>query len=152
MPKPLARQPRSTPGTPAITEAEWLVMKALWAAAPRTASDLVADLSGPTGWKPQTIKTLIARLVDKNAVKFVPRGREYLYSPAVAEAEAIRAESGSFLRRFFGGAVAPMLAHFVEEHPLSADEAARLRALLDRAAKPDHAGPPHRRPARGGRA
>jgi len=135
MPKP-SRPSRSkaNPPPPSITDAEWLVMKSLWARSPQTAAEIIAELSGPTGWKPQTIKTLIGRLAEKGAVAHEPRGREYLYSPAVPEADAVQAESGNFLTRIFGGAVAPMLAHFVEEHPLSNKEIARLRAILDRAA------------------
>jgi BlaI family penicillinase repressor len=118
---------------PSITEAEWQVMKVLWARSPLTAAQVCEALSGHTEWKLSTVKTLIGRLVEKAALSYVPRGREYLYSAAVGEADAVRSESGSFLTRCFDGAVAPMVAHFVEEHRLSESEIKELRALLDRA-------------------
>lgn len=125
---------------PSITEAEWQVMKVLWARAPMTAAALAEALSSSVDWKPTTVKTLVGRLVEKGAVSFVPRGREYLYSPQVAEADVVRSESGSFLTRCFDGEVAPMLAHFVQEHPLTSAEIAHLREILDQASARDEGG------------
>jgi BlaI family penicillinase repressor len=42
----------------------------------------------------------------------------------------VRAESDSFLQRVFGGAVAPLLAHFCEAADLSEEEIAELRRIL----------------------
>ncbi|MCX5691160.1 MAG: BlaI/MecI/CopY family transcriptional regulator [Planctomycetota bacterium] len=127
---------------PSITEAEWQVMKVLWASSPMTSAALAEALSSTVDWKPTTIKTLVGRLVEKGAVSFVPRGREYLYSPQVAEADVVRSESGSFLTRCFDGSVAPMVAHFVQEHPLTSAEIARLREILDQASARDGGGHP----------
>lgn len=122
---------------PKISDAEWAVMALLWERHPRTASDLAAALEGPTGWKPATVKTLLTRLVEKGAVRFRKDGKQYLYSPAVEQSRCVRAESRSFLDRVFGGAVAPMLAHFVGERELTPEQIAELRRVLDRAEKGD---------------
>lgn len=119
--------------TPQISDAEWLVMRALWAQSPMTATEVCEALGRENDWKVSTVKTLLGRLVDKGALEYLARGREYLYSPAVKEADAIRTEAGSFVDRIFGGAVAPMLAHFMEEHKLSTAEIAHLKAMLDAA-------------------
>ncbi len=117
--------------TPRISEAEWEVMKILWKASPRTANDIVKELTARTAWKRETIRTLINRLVGKKVLKFEKKGRQYHYSPRVSEAECIRAETESFVRRFGPGSIEPMLAAFVEEKELSAEKIARLRQLLD---------------------
>jgi BlaI family transcriptional regulator, penicillinase repressor len=49
----------------------------------------------------------------------------------VTERECARLESRSFLERVYGGAVQPMLAHFVRETPLSEQEISELRRILD---------------------
>jgi len=120
--------------TPKISEAEWEVMKVLWNNSPATANDIVKRLSGKTHWKRETIRTLINRLVQKKAVGFEKKGRQYHYFPLVTEAECVRAETTSFLKRFGGGAIEPMLAAFVEEEHLSPEKISKLRRILKKAA------------------
>jgi BlaI family penicillinase repressor len=119
------------PKIPQISEAEWEVMRVLWADAPQTANEVCDALAGSTTWNPRTIKTLLNRLVNKGALKYTQHGRMYLYRPAVSESACIRAASRTFLKRVFGGALTPMLAHFLEEETLSAEEIAELRSMLD---------------------
>lgn len=116
---------------PKISEAEWEVMKVLWERSPLTANDVVEILSTRTHWQRETIRTLINRLVQKKALGFEKKGRQYHYYPRVTEAECIRAETRSLLRRFGGAPVEPMLAAFVEEQHLSTDQIERLRQILD---------------------
>jgi BlaI family penicillinase repressor len=116
---------------PRISEAEWEVMKVLWETSPLTANDIVEVLSRRVSWQRETIRTLINRLVQKKAVRFEKKGRQYHYHPAVAETECIKAETQSFLRRFRAAAIEPMLAALVEEERLSAEQIARLKEILD---------------------
>jgi BlaI family penicillinase repressor len=116
---------------PRISQAEWEVMEVLWKKSPRTASEVVEVLSGKGRWKRETIRTLINRLVRKKAVGFEKKGKQYHYFPFVKEAECIRKETKTFLRRFHGGSIEPMLAAFVEEKHLSAEQITRLRQILD---------------------
>jgi len=118
--------------TPRISESEWQVMRVLWACSPLTANEVVAELTPGTKWTDKTIRTLLNRLVGKKALGFAKDGRSYLYRPLVDEESCVRAESRSFLRRVYGGALMPMLAAFLEEAPLSADEIANLRRMLDK--------------------
>jgi BlaI family penicillinase repressor len=118
--------------TPRISEAEWEVMRVLWNTSPMTANDIVEELTGKTPWKRETIRTLINRLVQKKAIGFEKKGRQYDYFPLVTEAQCIKTETQSFLKRFGGRAIEPMLAAFVEEKHLSAEKIARLRQILDR--------------------
>jgi BlaI family penicillinase repressor len=117
--------------TPKISEAEWEVMKVLWESSPLTANEIVETLSKGTRWQRETIRTLINRLVQKGALSFEKEGRQHHYSPRVSEAECTHAETKSFLRRVRVSAIEPMLAAFVEEHPLSAEQIARLKEILD---------------------
>jgi BlaI family penicillinase repressor len=116
---------------PKISEAEWEVMKVLWKTSPKTANEIVDELKGKTRWKRETIRTLINRLVQKKALGFQKKGRQYHYFPRVTEAEGIKAEAESFVKRIGGGSIEPMLAAFVEEEHLSVEKIARLRQLLD---------------------
>lgn len=52
-----------------ISESEWTVMEYLWNNPMVTITEIRKALS-PTGWSDSTIKTLVRRLVSKNAVSF----------------------------------------------------------------------------------
>src|SRR5438045_2227225 len=120
------------PKPPTISDAEWEVMQVLWETAPLTANDVVDRVAGRKGWNPRTVKTLLNRLVNKGALGFEAEGKRYRYFPTVSRDACVRSESRSFLSRVFGGAVGPMLAHFVNEAPLTADDIRRLRQILER--------------------
>jgi len=126
--------------TPNISEAEWEVMKILWRSAPLTANAIVKQLTGKTQWKRETIRTLINRLVQKKALGFKKKGRQYDYFPLVSEAECVRAETKSFLSRFGSSSIEPMLAAFVEEKKMSPEKITRLKRILDQKGSYDRNG------------
>lgn len=119
--------------TPAltITEAEWDIMEILWQKAPRTSQEIVALLENGRGWKRATVMTLLSRLAAKGAVSTEPQGNRFLYTPAVQRSACVAEETRSFLGRLFGGSLQPLLAHVAEHHPLSKQDIAELKALLD---------------------
>jgi BlaI family penicillinase repressor len=116
-----------------ISEAEWKVMKVLWASKdPLAAYDIIQVLAQIEDWKPETVKTLLNRLVKKGALGYKKYKNLYLYYALASETDCIRAESETFLARFFDGALEPMLAHFVEEHPLTPVQIRELKKILDK--------------------
>lgn len=98
--------------TPRISDAEWEVMKVLWASAPRTAGEIVEALEGSRDWNPKTVRTLIKRLTEKQAIGYNQTGRVYSYYPLVREEECVQSETRSFLKRIYGGTLRPMLVNF----------------------------------------
>ncbi len=118
---------------PRISEAEWEVMKVLWANGPCSALEIVqALIRADPGRHPKTIKTYLGRLTAKKAVTFRREGRGYVYRALVAENECVKAVADNFLERVFGGSLKPMLAHFVEHKKLSAEEIQELKRVLDK--------------------
>lgn len=117
--------------TPAITDAEWQVMEAVWQDSPATARDLVVRLAPHRGWSAGTVKTLLNRLVRKGALRFERDGKRFLYSAEVSRESCVRAETQSFLDRLFGGRTTPLLAHFAKEQNLSREELAELERILE---------------------
>jgi len=106
-------------------------MKVLWAKSPATANEVIDALTGTCDWSDKTIRTLLTRLVSKKALGYKQSGRSYLYYPLVEERQCVKAESRSFLRRVYGGALMPMLAAFLEDTQLSDREIAELKRILD---------------------
>jgi BlaI family penicillinase repressor len=116
---------------PNISEAEWEVIKVIWdAPEPLTAGQIVTALSGQK-WRPRTVKTLLARLVKKGAVKALVQDKRYVYRAAITRQQAARQEARSFLSRVFDGALVPAVATFLKESDLSADDLKELKQILD---------------------
>jgi len=89
---------------PPISDAEWQVMEVLWRTQPLTANDVIDALRPETKWKPNTVRTLLARLVKKGALRTESEGNRFLYTPCYSRKQYVRDESDSFLSRVFGGA------------------------------------------------
>ena len=117
---------------PRISETEWEIMRLVWAKSPINANEIVLQLvAADPSWHPKTARTLLARLVQKKALGYEAQGRAYVYSPLVTQQECLVTASQSFLERFFGGSLKPMLAHFVGQQQLTKKELDELRGLLD---------------------
>lgn len=119
------------PTIPPISEAEWKIMKVLWAKSPQGAYDIVEALAKAEHWHANTIKTLLSRLHRKKALRVKKYKNLFLYYPLVSEEACIHAESESFLQRLFGGSAKPLLVHFAKEHRLSTADLEELRGILE---------------------
>ncbi|MGG1638352.1 BlaI/MecI/CopY family transcriptional regulator [Paenibacillus sp. FSL K6-3182] len=118
---------------PQITDAEWEVMKILWARKECPSSEIVKQLTETMDWSPKTIRTLLNRLVQKEAVginKDESR-RAQMFYPLVSENEYLQSETKSFLQKLYGGAIKPMLANFLQEKKLTEQEINELKQLFD---------------------
>lgn len=119
------------PDTPErISEAEHAVMEALWERSPLTATEVCEQVCEPRGWSLATVKTLLSRLVAKQAVATEPDGKRFLYSPRIAREAYVGTESRRLVDRLFGGRAAPLFAHLAEADALSEDDIAEIEALL----------------------
>lgn len=115
---------------PQITEAEYEVMKVVWARAPISTNEVTDYLTNTTDWKPKTIQTLLKRLVSKGALTYEKQGRVFVYTPLVEENAYVRQESSTFLNRFFHGDITAMVSSYMENENLTKGEIDSLRALL----------------------
>lgn len=113
-----------------ISDAEHAVMEALWRKSPRTAAEVCEEICAERGWSLATVKTLLSRLVAKQAVASQPDGRRFLYSPLVERADYLGGESRRLVDRLFGGRAAPLFAHLAEQEALSEDDLAEIENLL----------------------
>jgi BlaI family penicillinase repressor len=119
---------------PRISDTEWELMRVVWAHHPISAAEIIERLiATDSTWHPKTARTLLARLVQKQALDYETQGRTYVYEPRVTERECVAAASESFVERVFGGSLQPMLAHFVEQRRISKRELTELQQILENA-------------------
>ncbi len=116
--------------TERISDAEHVVMEVLWERSPLSAQEVAEGVGTERDWNINTVKTLLGRLLAKNAIAHKEDGRRYLYRPLVAREDYVAGESQRLMDRLFGGKLTPLVAHLAERDELSADDIAEIEALL----------------------
>ena len=114
-----------------ITTAESHIMDALWRRGALTADELIDDPGKPQGWGGATVKTLVNRLLKKQALKSERIDGRVRYAPLLAREDYVQSESQGLLDRLFEGSLTPLVAHFADRRTLKPDEIKRLKQLLE---------------------
>ncbi|MDJ0977903.1 MAG: BlaI/MecI/CopY family transcriptional regulator [Erythrobacter sp.] len=114
-----------------ITDAEHAIMEALWDhEGDASAQDIYESVGTARSWSLATVKTLLSRLVQKQAIATRPDGRRFLYAPLIARADYVGGESRRLVDKLFGGRAASLVAHLAESEALSVDDLAEIEQLL----------------------
>jgi len=122
-----------------ISNAEFEVLEALWQNYPASANDIIKKLNENTDtdsnvqekqWHDKTVKTLLNRLVKKQAISFEKQQRHYLYSPLLEREAYTLKESQSLVERMFSGKIAPLVAGFAKQNDLNKDDIKALKSLI----------------------
>ena len=113
-----------------FSEAEWKVMRVVWRRPGVAVREVVAELTGETGWSYSTVKTMLARLADKGVLSLEKDANLYRYTATVNQRDARRSALRSLLDRAFDGTLGSLLHHMVADEKLSRRELEELRGLL----------------------
>ena len=73
-----------------ITDAEWEVMRVVWANDRVTSKKVISVLQEKMDWTQSTIKTILGRLVGKGVLNTEHEGRKFIYTANIEETEAVR--------------------------------------------------------------
>ena len=115
---------------PQISEAEYEVMKIVWKHEPLSTPEVVELVSKEIDWKPNTIQTMLSRLVKKKALRAVKEGRVFVYHSLIKEDAFVEQKSKLFLNQFFGGTLNSMVLNFIENDHLSKEDISELKKIL----------------------
>ncbi|MEO0575971.1 MAG: BlaI/MecI/CopY family transcriptional regulator [Pseudomonadota bacterium] len=116
----------------AISLAESQVMEALWESNPLTAQQVFECLAPTVDWSQATVKTLLNRLLKKQAIHAARDGQKFLYSPLISRDDYLSDQSKGFLDRVFGGDLPAMVSHFSQHEPLSRKDIDALQEIITR--------------------
>ena len=120
-----------TPVSPIqISDAERHVLAQLWSGGEARASEVHARTT--RDWSQQTVKTLLARLVKKGAVRTTPDGRALRYRAALTRAQYLEAELAGLADDLTDGDRVDALHALAEAAGLNDDEVSRLVGLVAR--------------------
>ena len=117
---------------PTIPDSELDVIKVLWDRGQGTVREVLDALKAAGRvWSYATVATLLDRLETKGMVASDRRDLAFVYTPLVT-AEAVRAKRvGSLVEKLYQGEPGLLVLHLLKSHPLDADQAAQVRALLE---------------------
>ncbi len=113
-----------------LTKAEWQIMNALWEQHPATARQVMEQLPAGVQWAYTTIKTMLSRLVDKEAVSEAKQGNTSVYDPLVSQRKARLSAFRSLVDQAFDGAMGPLVHFLAEEEQLTPKQKKELATLL----------------------
>lgn len=116
----------------AITGAEWEVMRVVWANGSTTSSEIITILEDKMNWKAATIKTLIGRLVIKEALHTEKNGRKFIYTAAISEDKMIGNYSTDILSLVCAQQNGKVVENIIQDAKLSKDDITSLIALLQK--------------------
>ena len=119
-----------------LTDAEWHVMNALWKRYPATAREIAESLPPGIDWAYTTVKTLLARLLEKKAVSERKRGNASVYEPILTQDKARRGALRALVDHAFSGAFGPLMLFLAGEEKLTDTE---RKALLETLRRHDRA-------------
>ena len=115
-----------------LTEAEWQIMNALWSDSPATARQIADRLGDDVQWAYTTIKTMLTRLSDKNAVKEAKNGNISVYEPILTRQAARRSALKGLVNQAFDGAFGPLMHFLLEDEKLSSEQRQELLKALEK--------------------
>ena len=109
-----------------ITDAEWEVMRVVWANDQVTSKKVISVLQEKMDWTQSTIKTILGRLVGKGVLNTEQEGRNFIYTANIEEKEAVRDYVEDIFNRICNKKVGNVIGSIIENHVLSFDDIDRL--------------------------
>lgn len=114
-----------------ISEAELEIMKVLWAAGEAVGTKAIGQAVAHKGWKRTTVSTLLARLVEKGAVRCTKQGNTYFYAPLIPAREYRKRQTKGLIQRLYNGSIREFAVALFEDEVFSEEEIAQLKDLFD---------------------
>ena len=113
-----------------LTQAEWQIMNALWEKHPATARQIMDRLPQGVKWAYTTLKTMLSRLVEKEAVSEHKQANTSIYEPLVSKHKARLGAFRLLLDQSFDGAMGPLMHFLMQEQKLNATQKKELIEIL----------------------
>lgn len=114
-----------------LTDAEWAVLRVLWEGKRCSLGEVVSALEPTRHWRRNTVHTYLTRMEEKGLVSIDRTVEPHRYAAAVSQEDCARQERSQLLDRVYGGAAGDLIAAFLRESHITAEERDRLRQLLD---------------------
>lgn len=113
-----------------ISDSEWEIMRVIWTQESTTAQEIIDILGQTMAWKPATIKTLLGRLVKKEAVRTEQSGKKYIYYPAISEGATVKSATENLFSHICAKRIGETIAELVAEAELTEADVEKIKEQL----------------------
>ncbi len=114
-----------------LSEREWTVLNALWETGGAELGTIVNILLPHTGWNRNTVLTYLTRMEAKGLVSIDKSVSPHLYHATLDRESCQKQERQSFLNRVYSGSAGDLIAAFLKEETISAEEREKLKKIID---------------------
>ena len=115
-----------------LPDSEFELMKVIWRnPSPITTNQMIEKLDSKKRWKPQTVLTILVRLIEKNFLSSARVGRERNYTPIISEEDYMRIETGNFIARYAGNSVGSLIKTLYDGKDMPEQELDELYTWLE---------------------
>lgn len=112
-----------------LPDAELEIMKIIWHEKEPVSTGEIKALTDNV-WTQQTIQSLVNRLISKKFLEKHKRGREYIYTPLIAEKDYIDYESAEFLKKMHGNSVTNLMRALLDTRKISDNDIQELEEMF----------------------
>ena len=115
-----------------LPDSEFELMKIVWAnPSPISTQQIMSQLEQGKEWKPQTVLTLLTRMIERGFLRSERVGKERIYYPLITRDAYVAFESGSFMERFHQNSFVSLMNALYEKSQISDKDLDELKKWLD---------------------
>ncbi|WP_407894583.1 CopY/TcrY family copper transport repressor [Lacticaseibacillus sp. N501-2] len=118
-----------------MSPAEWDVMRVIWTKSQADTNTIIDALQAKRDWAASTVKTLLRRLVAKQALTTTKVGRQFMYHPEVSEQHAMQQSANTLFDSLCDMKKGTILTQLLQSSPLSRSDIAAMQAVLAKKAQ-----------------
>ncbi len=116
----------------AMSPAETEILRLVWQLNEATVQQICDLLARKRNIVYKTVQTLLSRLENKGYLKHKPRGKAYVFLPAVKREDVVKRTVLDFMDRLFGGDPRPLMQFLAEDGKIDAEDIKRLKKLIEK--------------------
>ena len=114
-----------------LPDTEFELMRIVWQHEPPvTTTRIIQSLGDAVNWKPQTVLTMLVRLIEKGFLDSQRVGKERNYTPVISEGQYMSVETGEFMQRYRGNSLGSLVKTMYDGKELTPEEVAELKKWL----------------------
>lgn len=114
-----------------ISEAEWEIMRIIWANPSIATKEIIQIIQQKKAWSTSTIKTLLARLVEKHYIDSTKIGKGFSYVAVIPEEHTVARMAHEACLKLCDTKIPSYIYTIVAETPISRKDIDRLQQLLE---------------------
>lgn len=110
-----------------LPDAEFEVMKTIWANTPPVTTNLLMQqLGNAKGWKTPALITLLVRLTERGFIRSEKLGKERTYYPIIQKEDYLKFETGNFMKQYHENSVSSFVASMYDNQSLKKEDLEEL--------------------------